>query len=185
MMSKSYVTIKLRPVSFFENLKSKIIRPLPPDLLICGHDGYGRKVHSALLLLLSPKFSSWCEAVRDNGHSITNFLVPTMDRLGVDGLHDLIYNGYFRIDESKVGDVFNQITQLDLPVLVVNQKGQPIGEIGPEYSNEIDLRIRNPQNISDFHPAYINEIGEYIEFRSGNPARRGCANRAREKGLRP
>ncbi|XP_074601512.1 uncharacterized protein LOC141855385 [Brevipalpus obovatus] len=159
MMSKSYVTIQLRPVSFFDSFKSKIIRPLPPDLLLCGHDGYGRKVHSTLLLILSAKFSSWCEAVRDNGHSVTNFLIPTMDRLGIDGVYDLIYNGYFRIDESKLGDFFHQISQFDLPLSVLNQKGQPIGDMGTEYTSEIDLRVRNPPNLVEIHPAYVNELG--------------------------
>lgn len=142
-MSKSYVTLRLKHAYSYNFLKSKLIRPLPPDLLICGHDGYGQKIHSALLVYLSPKFSSWCEAVRDNGHNVNNFLIPTMDRLGIECLHDLLYIGYFRIDDHKVEDLITQISQIDLAFTIENQEGDQIGDIGNKQHHNNDHHLIN------------------------------------------
>ncbi|XP_053209444.1 type-2 histone deacetylase 1-like [Panonychus citri] len=116
-------------------MKSRLLRPLPKDLLICGQDGYGQKVHSTLLVFLSAKFSAWFEACNDNGHTITNFLIPTMDKMGIQCLHELIYDGSCKIDFNRASQVVNQISQLGLSITAESKDGQRIQLL----QNEPDL----------------------------------------------
>lgn len=134
-MSKNCVILRLHHPFSYVYIKSRLLRPLPKDLLICGQDGYGQKIHSALLVFLSAKFSAWFEACNDNGHTITNFLIPTMDKMGIQCLHELIYDGSCKIDFNRASQVVNQISQLGLSITAESKDGQRIQLL----QNETDL----------------------------------------------